>query len=76
MNTPPSLESTLKFLSKQGSFSNDLVFRETSGLPLLLGLDLSVMIAFCTPTKNLRDGTMTHGSGILVPYAGNPCLTC
>ena len=72
MNTPPSLESTLKFLSKQGSFSNDLVFRETSGL----GLDFSVMIAFCTPTKNLRDGTMTHGSGILVPYAGNPCLTC
>ncbi|KAH0710494.1 hypothetical protein KY284_011921 [Solanum tuberosum] len=26
------------------------------------GLDFSVMIAFCTPTKNLRDGTMTHGS--------------
>ena len=52
------------------------VFRDTSGLLLLLGLDFSVMIAFCTPTKNLRDGTMTHGSGILVPYAGNPCLTC
>ena len=63
-------------LSGSGSFSKDLVFRETSGLPLLLGLDFSVMIAFCTPTKNLRDGTMTHGSGILVPYAGNPCLTC
>ncbi|KAH0704764.1 hypothetical protein KY285_019042 [Solanum tuberosum] len=32
------------------------------------GLDFSVMIAFCTPTKNLRDGTMTHGSASLVYF--------
>ncbi|KAH0751901.1 hypothetical protein KY290_005164 [Solanum tuberosum] len=34
------------------SYANEFTF----------GLDFSVMIAFCTPTKNLRDGTMTHGS--------------